>query len=65
MIREEEIHQAMKVKVEIQIEVPDGISIENIEEFLRFEFHYSGGCSSDNPMLDEDYEVEEFYIEEL
>ena len=55
----------MKVKVELGIEVPDGISIENIEEFLRFEFHYSGGCSSDNPMFDEDYEVEEFYIEEL
>lgn len=55
----------MKVKVELQIEVPDGISIENIEEFLRFEFKYNGGCSSDNPMFDEDYEVEEFYIEEL
>ncbi len=55
----------MKLKVELGIEVPDGISIEDIEEFLRFEFHYNGSCSGDNPMFDEDYDVEEFYIEEL
>lgn len=55
----------MKVKVELGIEVPDGISIEDIEEFLRFEFHYSGGCSSSNPMFDKDYDVEEFYFEQL
>lgn len=55
----------MKVKVELGIEVPDGISIEDIEEFLRFEFHYSGSCNGDNPMFEEDYDVEEFYIEEL
>ena len=55
----------MKVKVELGIEVPDGISMEDIEEFFRFEFHYSGSCSSDNPMFEEDYDVEEFYIEQL
>lgn len=55
----------MKVKVELGIEVPDGISIEDIEEFLSFEFHYSGSCSGDNPMFDEDYDVEEFYFEQL
>lgn len=55
----------MKVKVELGIEVPDGISIEHIEEFFQFEFHYSGSCSSDNSMFFEDYDVEEFYIEQL
>lgn len=55
----------MKVKVELEIEVPDGISIEDIEEFLRFELHYSGSCSSDNPMFYEDYDVIEFDIEQL
>lgn len=55
----------MKVKVELEIEVLDGISIEDIEEFLRFELHYSGSCSGDNPMFEEDYDVEEFYIEQL
>ena len=55
----------MKVKVELGIEVPDGISIEDIEEFFGFEFHYSGSCSSDNPMFFEDYDVEGFYIEQL
>ena len=55
----------MKVKVSLNIEVPDGISIEELEEFFKFEFHYGGRCGGDNPMLDEDYDVEEFNIEEL
>ena len=55
----------MKVKVELGIEVPDGISIEDVEEFLQFEFHYNGMCSVDNPMFEEYFDVEEFYIEEL
>lgn len=55
----------MKVKVKLGIEVPDGISFEDIEEFLRFEFHYSGNCNGNNPMFEEDYDVEDFYIEEL
>ena len=55
----------MRVKVEMEIEVPDGISIEDIKEFFQFEFHYNGQCGGDNPMFDEDYSVEEFYIEEL
>ena len=55
----------MKVKVELDIEVPDGISIEDIEEFFRFELHYSGSCSSGNPMFYEDYDVEGFIIEQL
>ena len=54
-----------KVKVELVIDVPDGISIEDVEEFLKFEFNYSGKCNEDNPMFDEDYDVEEFYLEEL
>jgi hypothetical protein len=53
----------MKVKVELGIEVPDGISMYDIEEFLRFEFHYSGSCSRDNPMFEEDYDVVEFDID--
>lgn len=55
----------MKVKVELVIDVPDGISIEDVEEFLEFDLHYNGSCSGDNPMFDEDYDVEEFYLEEL
>lgn len=55
----------MKVKVELNIEVPDGISIDELEEFFKFEFHYNGGCCGDNPMFDEDYDVEEFNMEVL
>ena len=55
----------MRVKVELEIEVPDNISFEDVEEFLQFELHYNGQCSGDNPMFDEDYSVEEFYMDEL
>ena len=55
----------MKVKVELNIEVPDGISFSELEEFFQFEFGYNGECDCDNPMFDEDYDVEEFYMEKL
>ena len=55
----------MKVKVELNIEVPDGISFSELEEFFKFEFRYNGGCNCENLMFSEDYEVEEFYMEEL
>lgn len=59
----------MRVKVELEIEVTGDATFEEVEEYLQFEFHCSGCCSSDNPFFDEDggsdYSVERFSIEEL
>lgn len=55
----------MRVKVSLEIEVPDGIDYEDIEEYLQGEFGYSDECSASNPMFDEDYSVEKFFMREL
>lgn len=53
----------MKVKVEMEVEIGGYATDEQIEEFLQFEFGYNGTCSSDNPLLDEDYSVTDFNCE--
>lgn len=53
----------MKVKVELEVDIDADATDEQVEEFLRFEFHYSGGCSGDNPCFDADYEVTDFDCE--
>lgn len=59
----------MRVKVELEIEVTGNANIDEIRDFLAFELHYSGQCSADNPLFDEDnecdYSVENFEMEEL
>lgn len=55
----------MRVKVELEIDVPDGVSIEELKKFFQYEFNYDAHCNMDNPMFDDyyDYSVEEFHIE--
>lgn len=55
----------MRVKVELEIDVPDSVSIEELKEFFQYEFNYDAHCNMDNPMFDDDYDysVEEFHIE--
>lgn len=55
----------MKVKIEMEVEIKDCATEEQVEEFLEFEFGYNGCCSSDNPLLDEEYYVTDFYCERL
>ena len=51
----------MKATLEIEVDIDTEATEEQVKEFLRFEFHYGGGCSSDNPCLDADYEVNDFH----
>lgn len=53
----------MKVKVELEVDIDVDATPEQIEEFMRFEFHYSGQCSGENPCLEADYEVTDFYCD--
>lgn len=44
----------MKIKkAYIDFEVPDNITDEEFEEWFRYEIVGDGGCSCNNPLLDE------------
>ena len=52
----------MKVDVRMVVEIPDGHDIDNIEDYLEFEFRYN--CMMTHNLLDKDnvcIEVEEIY----
>ena len=45
----------MKIKkVYIDFEVPDNITDEEFEEWFKYKVIDFGGCSCDNPLIDED-----------
>lgn len=60
----------MKVRVTMDIEIPDGYDIDDIENYLEYEFGYNGyNCmmTYNNP-LDKDnvcIEVEDMTVEEI
>ena len=47
----------MKLKVEFEVTVPDGVAIEQAEEWLEFELGARGDMQLDNPMIDTDLEA--------
>lgn len=58
----------MRVKVELEIEVTGEATTDEVKEFLKYQFGYTGSCPCANPFLWEekaDYSVENFDIEEL
>ncbi len=48
----------MKVKVELEIDIKGDATLNEVEEYLKFEFGYNGRCSVDNPFIDGDAEFE-------
>lgn len=55
--------ESMKVKIEMEVEFDKCATYEEIEEFCDYNFAERGSCSSDNPLLDADYTVTDFYCE--
>lgn len=43
----------MRLRVEIEIEKPDGVTDKQIQEWLEFELGYRANLSADNPLIDE------------
>lgn len=56
----------MKVKVELEIDIKGDVALNEVEEYLKYEFGYNGGCSVDNPFIegDAEFEVTDFDCEE-
>jgi len=40
--------------VNFQITVPECITDEQLEDYLRYELDFTGSCSCDNPLVDGD-----------
>ena len=46
------------VILEVEVDVPDDTTEEDIEEFIRYEFHANGCMSCENPCYEDgDYDV--------
>lgn len=54
----------MRIKVDIEFNIPDNITEEQFEEWFKYEIIDWGGCSGSNPLLDEDKSdlVSNYYI---
>lgn len=47
-----------ELTVQFAVRVPDvGASMEQIEEWLKYQLGHNGGCSMSNPLVDEDLEA--------
>lgn len=53
----------MKVKIEMVVEFDEDATEEQVDEFCEYNFAQMGSCGIDNPLLDEDYKVTDFYWE--
>lgn len=56
----------MKVRVTIDIEIPDGYDIEDVEDYIEFQFGYNGMMTC-NP-LDQDnisLDIEDMTVDEI
>lgn len=52
----------MKLKVEFEVSVPDGVTIEQAEEWLLFQLGQRGGMAADNPLAYTDLEARGTWI---
>jgi len=41
----------MHIKVEFEMEIPDGISDDHIQKWLEYELGCQGGLTMDNPLV--------------
>lgn len=54
----------MKAKVELEVEIDvDDATHEEVEEYLMFEFGYSGGVSLENPCVKAGHNITDFYCD--
>lgn len=44
----------MQLRVKFEVTVPDGVSIDQAEEWLKFQLGANGGMESSNPLCSED-----------
>lgn len=52
-----------EIKVSFTTSVPDGVSDEQIQEWLEFELHANGEMSLKNPLSSEPIEADSFSVE--
>lgn len=55
----------MKYRITIEVEVSDGTTIEDAEEYFQYACNYSWKCRADNPLFGADIETTNFDITEL
>lgn len=52
-----------EIKVSFTTSVPDGVSDEQIQEWLEFELHANGEMSLKNPLSSEPIEADSFSVD--
>jgi len=52
----------MKLKVEFEVTVPDGVTLEQAEEWLLYQLGERGGIPAENPMADSDLEARRVWV---
>lgn len=55
----------MKLKVQFEVTVPDHVTIEQAEEWLRFQIGASGGMQSVNPLSGDDLEARSVTVDQI
>jgi hypothetical protein len=55
----------MKLKVQFEVTVPDHVTIEQAEEWLRFQIGASGGMKSANPLSGDDLEARSVSVDQI
>ena len=57
----------MKVKVELEIEINGEYDIDDVEDYLEFEYAHNNGLSTDNPLYKNGAicEITNFYCDEI
>jgi len=54
-----------RYKIEITIKVSEYITQEDVEDWAKFQTHYSCQISGENPLVDEDIEPKSFAIRKV
>ena len=70
MVAEGLFEQIMKkiyeIRLEVEVDVPNDATDDDIESFLQYEMHYNHSISIDNPCYEEgDFEIKDFDMYEL
>lgn len=55
----------MKIRVNFDVEIPEKIDPEDIEEWLRFQLNESGVMDGKNPLVDRELEAVGFSVDWL
>lgn len=52
----------MKLKVEFEVTVPDGVTLKQAEEWLLFQLGEHGGMPASNPLADTDIKAHRTFV---